>query len=203
MSVRSRYPHRAGRPEKGSTLLEVLIAVLVLSIGLLGVSGLHAASLRYIQGGWARAAVAGGMSSFAESVRSNPDASTTAYLLTSNYTAQRTAVASLTESTACTTGTCTPNDLAAEQLNNWRIALDRSMPGAAAYVSGDRSTGYQATIIWFDRTNTKLVSGTETLFKTECVTSGTAETGMAERTCCPVAAAVPDGARCTSFTVVP
>jgi type IV pilus assembly protein PilV len=186
---------------KGATLLEVLIAILLLAIGLLGVSGLHAASLRFVQGGWARAAVAAGMSSLAESVRSNPDASTTAYLLTDTYDQQRKDIGTKTESTSCTTATCLPSELAAAQLNNWRIALDKSMPGAAGFVTGDRSLGYQVTVMWFDRSFTqKNSSGVEVPVPNSC--SGT-EAGLAQRTCCPAAAATPAGTRCTSFTVVP
>ena len=64
----------------GSTLIEVLVAMLVLSIGLLGVAGLAAASLRYSQGGWARASVASGLSDLADRVRTNPGADVTAYV---------------------------------------------------------------------------------------------------------------------------
>ena len=191
------------RSARGTTLLEVLVAILVLSLGLLGVAGLQAASLRYVQGGWARAAVAAAMSNFAERVRSNPGSSTTAYLLGSPYDTQKSEAGGLGEMTGCTSADCTPDALAAEQLNNWRLALTTSIPGAAAFVTGDRSTGYQATIIWFDRVNTQKdpTTGNETLVPVTTCTGS--ETGMAARTCCPAGARAPDGARCTSFTVLP
>ena len=187
-------PRRATR---GATLLEVLVAILVLSMGLLGVAGLQTASLRYVQGGWARAAVAAAMSNFAERVRTNPGSSTTAYLLDTTQTTTP------VESTACNTSDCSPDELAAMQLNNWRVALNASMPGAAALVTGDRSTGYQATIIWLDRANTSknASTGAETRVATTICTG--AETGMAARTCCPAAASAPAGAHCTNFTVLP
>ena len=53
---------RRRHAEAGSTLIEALVAMLVLSIGLLGIAGLASASLRYSQGSWARAAVASGLS---------------------------------------------------------------------------------------------------------------------------------------------
>ena len=56
------------RTQAGTTLLEVLVAMLVLSIGLLGIAGLSAASLRYSQGGWARASISSGLSDLADRV---------------------------------------------------------------------------------------------------------------------------------------
>lgn len=40
------------RGRTGNTLIEALVAMLVLSIGLLGIAGLASAALRYSQGAW-------------------------------------------------------------------------------------------------------------------------------------------------------
>ena len=70
----------------GSSLIEALVAMLVLSIGLLGIAGLSAASLRYSQGGWARASISSGLSDLADRVRANPTATVNAYAFaTTNY----------------------------------------------------------------------------------------------------------------------
>ena len=191
------------RAQAGSTLLEVLVALLVLSIGMLGVAGLAAASLRYSQGGWARAAGASGLSDLADRVRANPTADVAAYVFnTITYTDQRTAldngtvtidVDCMSDGTACDAAT-----LAAFHMTEWRLAMNRNMPGSAVWVSGQRDQGYQATLMWFDKNFVQ--SDGKTLTSATCTSS---MKGISARLCCPAAAQVIAGVRCTSMTIVP
>jgi type IV pilus assembly protein PilV len=198
----------------GSSLIEVLVAILVLSIGLLGVAGLAAASLRYSQGGWARASVASGLSDLADRVRTNPGADITAYVFDSTktvtkpatkytYADQRTDLESgqvaldvdcMAEDTACTA-----TELAAFHMTEWRLAMNSSMPGSAVWVSGQRDEGYQATIMWFDKS---FVQSDGTTLDTSA-TCTAAMTGVAARQCCPADAEVIAGVRCTNMAVLP
>lgn len=194
----SLYPLTA---QRGATLLEVLVAILVLSIGLLGIAGLTSASVRYSQGGWARATVASALSDLADRVRSNPSASATAFVAaTDTYATQQGASYGATV-TDCLASSCTDaNVLAAYQLEDWRMAVKRSLPSSAIWVSGSRSTGYQATVMWFDKSF--LQSDGKTLDSTPACT-GTEAAKIAERSCCPASAAAPAGVRCTNMTIVP
>ena len=178
--------------------------MLVLSIGLLGVAGLAAASLRYSQGGWARASVASGLSDLADRVRTNPGADVTAYVFdTTTYADQRTALESgqVTITTDCmAAGTaCDAVELAAFHLAEWRLAMNRNMPGSAVWVSGQRDEGYQATLMWFDKA---FVQSNGTTLDTSA-TCSSSMTGIAARQCCPADAAVIAGVRCTNMTIVP
>lgn len=192
-------PASQTRVSRGSTLLEVLVAILVLSIGLLGIAGLQTASLRYSQGGWARAAVASNLSDLAERIRTNPNSAENAYALATTYDDQRTAIAALKPIPKCeSTGvTCTPDELAAFHVAAWRLALDRDMPGGAGFVIGTRDTGYVATVIWFDKSN--VTPDGKAIAPTSC----TGATGINQRTCCPDAVKAPDGARCTNMLMLP
>ena len=199
-STRTRVPPR--RHEKGTTLIEALVAMLVLSIGLLGIAGLAAASLRNSQGAWARAAVASGLSDFADRVRANPTAAETAYVFDANdYDAQREALLDdeVVIARDCLATTCTPTQLAAYHLTDWRLAMNRSMPGAAIWVTGRRDTGYQATVMWYDKT---FLDEDGVTPSASAICNG-AEDGIAARTCCPDAANAVDGVRCTNMTIVP
>jgi len=67
-------PRRGGRfRNRGVTLIEVLIAVMVLSIGLLGIAGLQVATTKYKLGSGVRASIAVLYSDFSDRVRLNPD----------------------------------------------------------------------------------------------------------------------------------
>lgn len=190
------------RAQSGSTLIEALVAMLVLSIGLLGIAGLSAASLRFSQGGWARASISSGLSDLADRVRANPTAAVDAYAFnTDNYAAQRTALDSgaVAISTDCMATTCTAAELADFHLTEWRIGLNRSMPGSAVWVSGQRDEGYQATVMWFDKT---FVTGDGVTLDASA-TCTAAMTGIAARQCCPADAQVINGVRCTNMTIVP
>jgi len=192
----------------GSSLIEVLVAILVLSIGLLGVAGLAAASLRYSQGGWARASLASGLSDLADRVRTNPGAGVTAYVFdTTNdaphYAGQRTALegGQVALDVDCMAGgtECTATELAAFHMTEWRLAMNRNMPGSAVWVSGQRDEGYQATLMWFDKS---FVQSDGTTLDTSA-TCTAAMTGVAARQCCPADAEVIAGVRCTNMTVLP
>ena len=196
------------RGETGSTLIEALVAMLVLSIGLLGIAGLASAALRYSQGAWARAAVASGLSDLADRVRANPSASNTDYRFnTVAYADQREALddGDVTIARDCLAEDCTPTQLATYHLTDWRLALNRSMPGAAVWVSGQRDTGYLATIMWFDKSYVQDDGVTPEASPT-CAVDGAGvitNTGIAARICCPPAYDVIDGVRCTNMSVIP
>jgi type IV pilus assembly protein PilV len=198
----SNHPARLRPTQAGSTLIEALVALLVLSIGLLGIAGLVAASMRYSQGGWARAAVSSSLSDLADRIRTNPSATITAYVFnTSPYAAQRSAFdgGQVKIATDCLNTICAASDLANFQLTEWRLALNGGMPGAAAWVSGQRDQGYTATVMWFDKAFVK--SDGVTLDTSATCTA--AMTGVAARQCCPAEAQVIAGVRCTNMTIVP
>lgn len=199
---------RRRRSECGSTLIEALVAMLVLSIGLLGIAGLASASLRYSQGSWARAAVASSLSDLADRVRANPSASNTDYRFnTISYATQRTALngGTVVITRDCLAEACSPAQLATYHLADWRLSLNRSMPGAAAWISGERDTGYVATVMWYDKTFVTEDGVTPDESPT-CAVDGSGaitNTGIAARVCCPAAAEVIDGVRCTNMSVIP
>jgi type IV pilus assembly protein PilV len=199
--------HPATRPhaprQRGSSLIEVLVAILILSIGLLGIAGLQASSLRFSQGGWARAAVSASLSDFAERVRTNPDSGTTAYVLAADYATQRAAIDAGTVAAAknCeAVSTCTAAEMAQYQLAEWRLSLARDLPGGAGFVSGSRDTGYVVTAIWLDKNRLDKTGALEKPEKCDAT-----YTLARARHCCPAGADVENtgGIRCTNMVVVP
>ncbi|MBR0564603.1 type IV pilus modification protein PilV [Azoarcus sp. L1K30] len=75
--------------QSGSSLLEVLIAVLVLSFGLLGIAGMQASALRNNQSAAERSQVVFMTYSILDAMRANIDTTTDPYSFrTSDYTAE-------------------------------------------------------------------------------------------------------------------
>jgi type IV pilus assembly protein PilV len=225
--------------EQGITLIEVLVAVIVLSIGLLGIAGLQVATTKYKLGSWARAATATLFADYADHVRINPPAagpnSRTGGVLNtipntaanqSMYTFQATWAAQQAITTAAlntqlaavacegSTTSCTPANRASYDMLNWRKSVRESLPQGAVFVEGNRSTGINLTLMWMDKDNT------DKSFRTNDGTTNTQATlvtasscladtdpnityGLAQQTCCPGAAAVPAGVRCTRFAFMP
>lgn len=112
----------------GASLIEVLVAMLILSIGLLGMVGLQTTSLRNTQNAYFRSQAtifAGGM---AERMRANPVG-----VDGGGYTA-----ASGTLSAACLTVTgCSSAAMAQHDLADWQASLADALPSGAGRVCTD------------------------------------------------------------------
>lgn len=198
----------ARRAARGFTLVEILVTVVILSIGLLGIAGLQAATSRYKINSWVRGSTALLFSDFADRVRANPNEAGRPYregpVVASSYTLQtlwadQAAATPPAPTLSCLTASCTPAERAAYDMAVWLQNVRRQMPSGSAWVTGDRETGINVTLMWLD----KQFLGTDnaTLDTTaECTAS---LTGIARTSCCPEAAAVADGVRCLSFSFIP
>lgn len=101
---------------KGFTLLEVLIAVLVLSIGLLGLAGLQTLSLRSNHSAYLRSQATLLAYDIIDKMRANRQVSLAGGYLTNFGDAPG-------GGTNCETATCAPANLAAFDLNQWKCML--------------------------------------------------------------------------------
>lgn len=118
--------------QRGATLIEVLITVLVLSVGLLGLGATQMLSLK--NGNNAQQTYYATMAAYdiVERMRANP---------VGNYT-----VADFDESDttqqSCATNACSSGDLATMDLFEWGQLLSANLPGASAdiAVNGNRVT---------------------------------------------------------------
>lgn len=196
---------------RGVTLIEMMVAILVLSIGMLGIAGLQAATSKYKINTWARSSASMLLSDLSERIRINPDAAgtsftgegvtaTSEYVVEDNWATQQ--AASLAISKNCETTACTMSERATYDLLAWRQRLRESMPQGAALISGDRRNGLNITVMWFDKEMVDDPSSSSAVLVAARECDGT-EAGMAQQTCCPAEAAVPDGVRCARFSFVP
>jgi len=115
----------------------------------------------------------------------------------------------LTISKNCLTNTCTSSERATYDMLNWRAKVRTSLPQGASWVTGNRSDGFNVTVMWLDKeftdkqkTTNDGTSGNEVKLNKSATCAGT-ETGLLKQNCCPADAKVPDGARCTTLSFIP
>lgn len=196
---------------RGVTLVEVLVAVLLLSVGLLGIAGLQAGVAKYKINTYARSSISSLYADFADRIRINSDVagtnlftgviSTSQYLLSSTWATQQSDA--LTDpSTNCLTTTCTTAQRASYDMVVWRQRVRSVLPQGAALVSGDLSTGIALTLMWNDKEFTDKGSASSSALISAPTCTGS-ETGMARQSCCPAAASAPAGVRCARFLFTP
>lgn len=109
--------HRAN----GFTLVEILIAIVVFSIGLLGIAGLQVSGMRFTQGSQLRSVAAMQASTMADRMRANRVG-----VLNGAYNSGGTMPT--TSSKDCATTSCTPAETATFDLVNWNLAGGSSKP---------------------------------------------------------------------------
>lgn len=129
--VGSRRESRMRR-QRGASLLEVLISVLLSAIGLLALAGANVASIRYSKMSQYRGTATNLAADLGERMRAN-QAGLASYAYGSDFAAQATAASA---SAACETysNTCTSTQLADYDLLNWRVAVRNQLPQGSVFV---------------------------------------------------------------------
>ncbi|WP_374562789.1 type IV pilus modification protein PilV [Ideonella sp.] len=127
---------------KGVALVEVLVAMLVVSVGVLAMAGLLATASRYGKTSEFRAVATLLATDMADRIRANKDAlrsnvptpgSVTAYNVTGDYSSWETEPG---DPQACANvNECTAAELAARDIAEWSRSVFSSLPGGAGYVS--------------------------------------------------------------------
>ena len=203
-----------GKAQRGITLIEVMVAIVVLSIGLLGMAGLQAATAKYQLNTLARSSTSILISDLSERIRVNPDVAGTSfvqgvtavseYVIAGNWSMQQ--AANLTITKNCDTAACTASERATFDLLQWRTKLRSTIPQGAALLEGTKRDGFIVTMMWMDKEQTVLSDNSDAssvrVLKKAPICNG-AESGMAQQSCCPNAAEAVVGVRCARFSFVP
>jgi type IV pilus assembly protein PilV len=135
------------RRNAGFTLVEVLVALVIFAVGLLGIAALHIESLNAGRTALNRTQAVALASDLADRIRANREACTVGTAVC-EYESATGAVTAACENT---TG-CTPAELAATDVFRWRAVGAVQLPGFDAAVNWTEGTPnlYLITIEWIE-----------------------------------------------------
>lgn len=135
----SLFTHAGIGRQRGFTLVETLVAMLVISIGMLGIAALYVEGLRAGRTSVYRMAAIGLASDMADRIRANPAAGN-AY-----------ANAGAANDCAGDAADFTPAELAADDVFCWQQTIQAQLPagnGVIAVVPGAGSNTYTISVTW-------------------------------------------------------
>jgi type IV pilus assembly protein PilV len=132
------------RNQSGFTLLEVLVAIVVLSLGLLGLAGLQAATLRNNQIAYYRAIAIQQTYDMADRIRANQ-----AGAAAGAYNALGAVIPADPD---CVTNTCTAANMAVADHSQWNNNNARMLPAGTGTVASVAGGAFDITVRWNENT---------------------------------------------------
>lgn len=131
LAFRTRRP---ARRQRGFTLMESLVAMVVMALGILGIVGVQMRTLTDTQAGVRRAQAIRLIEDLGERLQNNPNALGNLAVYTGAG-----------QDSGCATTACSPADLAAFDIWQWRRNMATALPGGSATVfvpaGGSRQLG--------------------------------------------------------------
>jgi len=182
--------------QRGATLIEALVSLVVMSFGLLGIAGLQVGGLAFQKSAWSMHRVTDITSDLGERIRANPKAIDANYQYTANYATAK--GATLTKLNCRTTGTCSPAEVAADDLADLLFKAQTLLPQGAMQITGTVAGGFTVTSMYMDKDFRTTAGALD-----QSPTCGASTSGIEARNCCPAAAAAPAGIRCRNFIIIP
>ena len=109
------------RRMRGVSIVEVLVALVIISVGMLGIAGLYLSSLQASRSANLRLQAVNLATDMADLIRANKKGMP-------NYKATATQKGTAHD---CTKTACSPKDLAENDIYNWKIAISAALPANA------------------------------------------------------------------------
>lgn len=138
---------------KGFTLLEIMVAMVIFAVGLLGLAGMQSLAFQNTHSSYSRSQAILLAYEMADRIKANALGSV-------NYTLSVTAtsVTGYTGSTMCTANRCTITDIVKYDMGLWQAAVTERLPGGQSSIAIPSAKNHLITVHWDeDRTG---VTGT-------------------------------------------
>lgn len=136
------------RAQRGFSMIEVLVTMMIIALALLGAAGLQANALRINKGGQSRTQAVFLAADLAERLEANRVGAVAGVYAVANSSTPS------DSGSACDSSACTPSQLADFDLSKWEYAVSQTLPQASWTVThsttGNPST-YTIVIGWVDR----------------------------------------------------
>jgi len=201
----------ARRPvQRGVSLIEALVSILVMALGLVGMAALQTHTLKYQQGSVQRGMVSSLMSDYVERVRANSGQSMVMLGTASPYLAGEQTWedaagvdwSTVEAATDCAGSTsCEPADRAEYELVQWQKAVRQSLPNGSVSMTTMNDASVRVTLMWSDKAMVSGAGENQAAVSSKACADG--DTGAASLNCCPASVAAADGVRCANMVVVP
>lgn len=112
--------------QHGFSLMEALVAIVVMTLGILGILGVQMRTLTDTQAGVRRGQAIRLIEDLGERLENNPDALGNL----GSYKVALTAPLPTDTSACCTSAACSPSNLAACDIRQWQLRVNQALPGA-------------------------------------------------------------------------
>lgn len=202
--------------QNGFSLIEVLISIVIMSFGLLGMAGLQIKTEQYKINTKAQAVTSNHFSEIAEKIRINPNASgnsfdkssgqlsTSLYQFTDTWEEQNELPV---RPKNCEATLCTMQEMATHDITDWRYKVRESLPQGSVFLNGNRISGINAYVMWYDKDFTlekidAQTASTELQIQKTAACEASTD-GNKIHNCCPVEASTPNGVKCLRMTFTP
>lgn len=138
-----RADHHRARSQQGFTLLEILVAIVVISLGLLGLAGLQVVSLNNNQTAQYRSIATQQAYDIADRMRAN--------LLGISGGFYNNLAAIIPADPDCMTNVCSPQQMATADHAHWNANNRDMLPGGSGTVASGANGTFTITVSWTER----------------------------------------------------
>lgn len=147
--------NNTSQAQQGFTLIEILVAIVVLAIGLLGLAGLQANGLKFNNSAYQRSVASMLAYDMLDRIRANRDG-----LIAGNYNDHGPGDGAFPSNPGCINSGCSTANLADYDVFDWGQQLGNLLPSGTGQIEGNGANSvFTITVMWDDeRTG---VDGTE------------------------------------------